>query len=138
MLELIERIGQEFGISILVASHLLGEIERICDHLVAIEAGKLLRADTLSSFTGISQTLVVEVEDGVDALLAELTRRGLKASAGRERDQVLVPVGGDETFDVVVDSVAELRLSMSRLEQRRHQFEELFRDDVSEEAAGVR
>ena len=39
MLELIEKIGAEFGISIVVASHLLGEIERICDHLVAIEAG---------------------------------------------------------------------------------------------------
>src|SRR5713101_4831535 len=42
MLELIARIGAEFGISIVVASHLLGEIERICDHLVAIEAGRLL------------------------------------------------------------------------------------------------
>ena len=39
MLELIARIGEEFGISIVVASHLLGEIERICDRLVAIEAG---------------------------------------------------------------------------------------------------
>jgi len=45
MLELIGRIGAEFGISIVVASHLLGEIERICDHLVAIDGGRLLRAD---------------------------------------------------------------------------------------------
>src|SRR5215470_1955634 len=67
MLELIARIGEEFGISILVASHLLGEIERICDHLVAIEAGRLLRADTIDSFTKASQTLVVEVEDGLAA-----------------------------------------------------------------------
>ena len=49
MLELIARIGAEFGISIVVASHLLGEIERICDHLVAIDGGRLLRADTISS-----------------------------------------------------------------------------------------
>src|ERR1700722_19168368 len=34
MLALISRIGHEFGISILVASHLLGEIERVCDQLV--------------------------------------------------------------------------------------------------------
>ena len=64
MLELIERIGEEFGISIVVASHLLGEIERVCDHLVAIEAGRLLRADTIASFTGVSQMLVIEVEEG--------------------------------------------------------------------------
>src|SRR6476620_1770242 len=43
MLELILRTGTEFGIAVIVASHLLGEIERVCDHLVAIEGGKLLR-----------------------------------------------------------------------------------------------
>ena len=44
MLELIHRTGTEFGIAVMVASHLLGEIERVCDHLVAIESGKLLRS----------------------------------------------------------------------------------------------
>src|SRR5512142_2374418 len=77
MLELIERIGAEFGISIVVASHLLGEIERICDHLVAIEAGRLLRADTIDSFTRASQMLVIEVEEGTATLERELARRGL-------------------------------------------------------------
>src|SRR5712664_2208635 len=115
MLELIARIGAEFGISIVVASHLLGEIERICDHLVAIEGGRLLRADSLSSFTGVSQTLVVEVEEGVAALLAELTARGL-APRAYQRSQVLVPAGGDDTFDVVRDAVADLGLPLSRLE----------------------
>src|SRR5215510_9708886 len=46
MLELISRIGAEFGISIVVSSHLLGEIEQICDHLVVIDGGRLLRSDT--------------------------------------------------------------------------------------------
>src|SRR5207248_10454880 len=61
MLDLIARIGAEFGISIVVSSHLLGEIERICDHVVALERGQLLRADTLTSFTQVSRVLAVEV-----------------------------------------------------------------------------
>ena len=40
MLELIGRIGADFGISIVVASHLLGELEQICDHIVAIDGGR--------------------------------------------------------------------------------------------------
>src|SRR5689334_24845091 len=60
MLALIGRIGAEFGISIVVASHLLGEIERICDQLVAIDGGRLLRADSITSFTQASQVLAVE------------------------------------------------------------------------------
>ncbi|MCE0447780.1 ABC transporter ATP-binding protein [Streptomyces tricolor] len=43
MLGLIRRIHTDFGISVLVTSHLLGELERTCDHVVVIDGGKLLR-----------------------------------------------------------------------------------------------
>jgi ABC-2 type transport system ATP-binding protein len=137
MLELIGRIGTEFGISIVVASHLLGEIERICDHLVAIDGGRLLRAASITSFTQASQVLAVEVEEGLARLQAELAARGLVATiqrgaglsgAGPGRT-LLVPLGGDDTYDVVRDCVADLALPLCRLEQRRHQVEELFRDE---------
>ncbi len=63
MLDLIRRIGRDFGISMLMSSHLLGEIERVCDHLVVIDAGRLMRADTIATFTGEMQVLTVEVDD---------------------------------------------------------------------------
>jgi ABC-2 type transport system ATP-binding protein len=131
MLDLIQRIGAEFGISIVVASHLLGEIEQICDHLVAIEAGRLLRADTITSFTQASQVLAVEVEEGLVQLQQELKARGLAATVAQK--MLLVPLGGDDTYDVVRDAVADLALPLCRLEQRRHQVEELFRDEESQE-----
>src|SRR5271156_1248906 len=130
MLELISRIGAEFGISIVVASHLLGEIEQICDHLVAIDAGRLLRADTITSFTQASQVLAVEVEEGLVQLQQELQARGVVATLAQRT--LLVPLGGDDTYDVVRDAVADLGLPLCRLEQRRHQVEELFRDEQSE------
>src|SRR5271163_5122983 len=90
MLELIARIGAEFGISIVVASHLLGEIERICDQLVAIDAGRLLRADTITSFTKASQVLAVEVEEGLAQLLQALNARGLGATVAQRT--LLIPL----------------------------------------------
>jgi ABC-2 type transport system ATP-binding protein len=131
MLELIGRIGAEFGISIVVASHLLGEIERICDHLVAIENGRLLRADTMTSFTQASHVLAVEVEEGLAQLQHELQARGLAATIAQR--VLLVPLGDDDTYDVVRDAVADLALPLCRLEQRRHQVEELFRDEQIQE-----
>jgi ABC-2 type transport system ATP-binding protein len=127
MLELIARIGTEFGISMLVASHLLGEIEQICDQLVAIDAGRLLRADTISSVTRATEVLLVEVDEGLDELLPELARRGL-APVPYQRG-LLVQLTGDETFDIIRDAIAELGLPLSRMEQRRHRIEELFRAD---------
>ncbi len=62
MLGLIRRIGTEFGISVLVASHLLGELERVCDHVVVIDAGRLLRSSSTADVTAASQLIAVEVD----------------------------------------------------------------------------
>ncbi|HEY5986112.1 MAG TPA: ABC transporter ATP-binding protein [Streptosporangiaceae bacterium] len=132
MLDLISRIGAEFGISIVVSSHLLGEIEQICDHLVAIDGGRLLRSDTMTTFTQVSQVLAVEVDEGIPELAAELGRRGLTPQ--RSGRALLVRIEGDATYDIVRDAVADLDLPLNRLEQQRARVEELFRDD--EEAHG--
>jgi len=136
MLDLISRIGAEFGISIMVASHLLGEIEQICDQLVVIDGGKLLRSDTMTSFTQVSQVLLIEVDEGTAELVAELAARGL--APRRSGRGLLVRIEDDATYDQVRDAVADLGLPLNRLEQQRRRVEELFRDqdDSGEEAPG--
>ncbi len=124
MLALIHRIGTEFGIAVVVASHLLSEIERICDQLIAIEGGRLLRAATLSSMTQNVPWLAVEVEEGADRLAERLERGGLTVRA--EERALLVPVPDDRVFDLVRDAIADLGLPLNRMEHRRHHVEELF------------
>jgi ABC-2 type transport system ATP-binding protein len=131
MLDLISRIGAEFGISIVVSSHLLGEIEQICDNLVVIDGGKLLRSDTMTSFTQVSQVLLIEVDEGVPELSAELTRRGLVPR--RSGRGLLVRIEDDVTYDLVRDAVADLGLPLNRLEQQRRRVEEIFRDHDGED-----
>jgi ABC-2 type transport system ATP-binding protein len=127
MLELVRRTGTEFGIAVIVASHLLGEIERVCDFLVAIEGGRLLRAAPLGSFTEQTGTLAVELEEGSDGLAARLTASGLEAIAdGRF---VLIAIADARPYDIVRDAVADLGLPLVRIEQRRHKLEDLFRDE---------
>ncbi len=128
MLALVRRTGTEFGIAVVVASHLLGEIERVCDFLVAIDAGRLLRAAPLGTFTERTGVLAIEVEEGEAALAAALTARGLHAVAdGRT---VLVAIVDERPYDIVRDAIAELGLPLVRLEQRRQSLEDLFRDEV--------
>ena len=126
MLELIHRTGTEFGIAVMVASHLLGEIERVCNHLVAIESGKLLRSAPLHAFTERTGTLAIEVEDGRDALAERLAGRGLRVAT--DGAAILVDLVDESPFDIVRDTVVELDLAMIRMEQRRHRLEDLFRD----------
>ncbi len=133
MLSLIRRVYSDFGISVLVTTHLLGELERTCDHLVVIDGGKLLRSSSTASFTGATATLAVEVTDhpedhGLDASAAVRTRlvaAGLSVETEGSRI-LLVRLAGDETYDAIRDAVAGLGLGLVRLEQRRHRVAELF------------
>jgi ABC-2 type transport system ATP-binding protein len=124
MLALVKRTGTEFGIAVVVASHLLGEIERVCDHLVAVDAGRLIRSAPLTTFTEHTGTLAVDVEEGAAALADALVAAGLQAVAdGRT---VLVELTDDRPWDLVRDAVADLGLPLVRMEQRRRGLEELF------------
>ena len=124
MLTLIQRIGTEFNISVVVCSHLLGEVERICDWLVAIDAGRLLRADRVAAMTVRRDVLAIEVDEGTDELAKGLAELGL--TVGREARLLLVPLESDETYDVILGVVAALDLPLHRLDQRRHRVAELF------------
>ena len=133
MLDLIRRIGRDFGISMVMSSHLLGEIERVCDHLVVIDAGRLMRADTIATFTGEMQVLTVEVDERQDELKARLEARGLEVS--EDGSHLFISIDGQAPYDIVRDEVVGLGIGLLRLEQRRHRLEDLFR--VEEQTADV-
>lgn len=128
MLDLIARIGREFGISIMMSSHLLTEIERVSDHLVVIEGGRLVRSGSIRAFTGNIGLLAVEVDGPAAALAAYLSERGF---AARENHHTLeVDTSGESAYDAIRDGAAALGLGLVRLEQRRQRLEDLFRDEA--------
>jgi ABC-2 type transport system ATP-binding protein len=126
MLTLVRRIGTEFGIPVLITSHLLGELEHVCDHIVVLDGGRLLRSESKAALTGETGVLAVEVRDlsGRDRLAAALERAGARART--EGPLVLVEISGEETYDLVRDSIAGLGLGLVRVEQHRHRLEEVF------------
>ncbi len=128
MLDLVRRIGSEFGISILMSSHLLTEIERVCDYLVLIEGGRLIRSDALSTFTGRTEVLTVEVDGAIADLAAYLRERGYSAAEGAHTLEL--DLADDGAYDAIRDGAASLELGLIRIEQRRAHLEDLFRDDV--------
>ncbi|MFJ2582170.1 ABC transporter ATP-binding protein [Kitasatospora aureofaciens] len=139
MLALIRRVHTDFGISVLVTTHLLGELERTCDHLVVIDGGKLLRSSSTASFTEATALLAVEVTDHPEdtaldsgtAVRERLAAAGLSVTLDGSR-VLLVRLEGDDTYDAIRDTVAELGLGLVRLEQRRHRVAELFGTEATE------
>src|SRR6266540_2260900 len=124
MLALVRRIGTEFGIAVLITSHLLGELEHVCDHVVVLDAGRLLRSESTAALTAETGVLAVEVTDGTDRLASALTAAGLRVRP--DGPLLLVGIEGEKTYDAVRDAAAELELGLVRMQPHRHRLAEVF------------
>jgi ABC-2 type transport system ATP-binding protein len=123
MLALIRRIGSEFGVDILVSSHHLEEVERICDAVVIVEGGEVVRAGKLAELRRGPEGIAVEVDERADELASMLAARGLKPTV---EDGVLLLAAADEAYDAVRDAVAELGVGLRRLGPRGRTLEDVY------------
>ena len=124
MLDLIRRTGREFGISILLSSHLMGDIERTCDHIIVLDGGRVAEEGAVSRFVQETQTLYIDVDSNRDELVAALAKRGIRATV--EGTSLAVPDGSEQQYDAIRDAVVEADARLRRLAPRRHKLADIF------------
>ena len=144
MLALVQRIGQDFGIAVVVTSHLLGELERVSDHIVVLDGGRLLRASRTGDFLDATGTLLVEVlgEQAQDRMGRALSAAGVvcrprggliaiePSPAGVP--QAGVPQAGaadgvpTDPHDLIRDTAAGLGLGLVRIQADHRRIEDVF------------
>jgi len=124
MLTLIRRIGTEFGIAVILSSHLLEEVERVCDAVVILSSGTVAAAGTLDELRGGGGAFVVEADARVEELAASLRAEGLEVEVTGTR----LLVTGDElaVVDGVRDACAKLGIGIRRLQRRTATLEDVF------------
>lgn len=124
MLALVARLGT-FGISVLMATHLLDDVQQICDQVVMIDAGRLVVTGATDSLLQRTGTVVVDVgPDDAPVLAAALGGRGV---ASRLADSTIeVEITGDDDLDAIRDLVAELGLPLYRLSNRLTSLDDMF------------
>ncbi len=123
MLQLVARLGT-FGISVLLATHLLDDVQQVCDHVVMLDGGQLVVAGATGSLLERTGLLTIDVGPDRAALVAALAGRGLRS------DELIglveVHVEDDEDIDVVRDVVAELGLPLRRMSTRLTSLDDVF------------
>ena len=129
MLELVGRLAG-FGISVILATHLLDDVQRVCQHVVMIDAGRLVLAgpiDQLMQTTGVMRVEVGGRGDAVASLARALTERGLPAQvADAHGVDIDTTSSAEASFDVVRDTVADLGLRLYALSTRHRSLDDLF------------
>ena len=128
MLVLIRRTGIEFGISIVLSSHLMGDVERTCDRLIVLDGGNVMEQGEVSQFTRETQTIYIDVDDRRDELCAALGRRGIEVTI--EGASVVVELTEEEQYDWIRDAIVEAGARLRRMAPRRHTLTEIFRSEA--------
>jgi len=122
------------GITVLVSSHLISEIEQVCDHVVMIRGGRLVHQGPVAELAA-GQRPDIEVAPEHDADLTQLTRvleaAGLSVTASPASP--IGPTGGVAVVSASDVSAAELnRLAASHgitlrlISERTHSLEDVF------------
>jgi ABC-2 type transport system ATP-binding protein len=124
MLDLIRKTHREFGISVLLSSHLMSDVERTCDRIIVMRNGRLMHAGEVGQFTTELETVFIEVDTNQRELVAALERRGIAAVA--EGSGFTIEGPDESVYDQVRDAVVEAAAPLRRLAPHRHALAELF------------
>ena len=129
MLDLIRRIGTEFGIHIVLSSHLLEEVERVCDAVVILSEGRVVAQGALDTLREGDGAVEVELDRDAGAMASALHDRGLIARASGHR--LVIEGDPDVIADAVRDEALALQVGLRRIERQRVTLEDVFMDAQS-------
>jgi len=131
MLELIVQINREFGIDVILSSHVLEEVERVCDNVVALAEGALIAEGSMAELAGASGGIDLELVqiDDRPAAIDDVVRSLVAAGATVERSGAVLSIGGKpdgDLFDLASASVASSGARLRRLGQHRRTLDDIF------------
>lgn len=125
MRELIKELPQRFGMTVVVSSHLLAEIDQMADHVGIIREGELVFQDSLTALHSRSKHhLALRTTDNLHAQ-AILRERRLHVSEGKDGYLVL-PLLNDDTTAALAELLVTQSIGVLRLEERQKSLEDIF------------
>ena len=135
MLELIERVYRMMGMTVVLSSHILEDIERVCDYVVIINGGKLVLSQPIGRSAVDRQEIVVRLNDDPQQFSSgwrpgvhevRMAAQGLATPF----PELIVKQRDESVYDAIRDTAAELNVPLSALRSRAHSLEEVYLEAV--------
>ncbi|MXV63205.1 ATP-binding cassette domain-containing protein [Natronorubrum sp. JWXQ-INN-674] len=98
---IIERIDRETDVTVVLSSHVLSEVERLCDEVVILQAGRLRAAGSVDDLRSSDERVTVALtpaDHERESLLEAVQNRGNVTDTG---DEIEVVCGREAAFDLL-------------------------------------
>src|SRR5687767_12659049 len=117
MLDLVRKTHREFGISLLLSSHLMADVERTCDRIIVLQGGRLVESGEVTRFTKETEVVFIEVDSNRDELVTALEKRGVLVTIDGAGLNIEGP--SEMVYDHVRDAIVEAQAPLRRMAPRR-------------------
>jgi ABC-2 type transport system ATP-binding protein len=123
------------GKTIFLNSHLLGEVELICDRVAILQRGEVIRAGTVAELTHLENHFIVGLAPHESFPREEVQKQGYSVSPSGELWEIGLRDG--QSIDPVIDLLRGRGLSIRHLVEKRQTLEDLFVQTVEAAEPGV-
>lgn len=133
MLDLIQNISSRGAMSTILATHILVDVERTCDHVVIMNRGRVLQQGKMNDLRGSwSGVYTVRIEGERDAFQAALESRGCDVQPnGTHFLDVTLPKGLDT--DIILEAARETGVQLRKLVTSVQTLEDVFLQLIGED-----
>lgn len=130
---LIKRLPKEFGMTILISSHLLSEIDQIATTVGIVSKGQLIFQDSIEAMRTLSKQKVLLKVDQTERAWRSLVTRGIQAKI--EDDRISLFDQSDNNVADVVNNLVKDGFAIYRIEEEKRSLEDIFLQMTEEERA---
>ncbi|WP_079477897.1 ABC transporter ATP-binding protein [Halobacillus salinus] len=124
--ELIKTMPEKYGITVLISSHLLSEMEQMATRVGIISRGELIYQGDMETLKGKALPQVALRVSQVEKARGILKSLGL--NAGSDAGSVLIENATDQDVAESVAALVHKQVAVYRIEERRQSLEEIFLD----------
>lgn len=115
---------KEEGKTIFLNSHLLSEVEMICDEVAILDKGELIRRGTVEELTSASKTYRIETSKLTEDLTNELKNHALKVE--QHNGFIQLSVSSYKKLNAIIDHLRERSVDIKSVVPHKQSLEESF------------
>jgi len=125
--EIIKKIAAN-GTTILLASHLLDEVEKVCSHVVVIRKGVKLYSGRVDEMTASKGLFELKVDTDEEKLISLLENHEAILKVTKEQDQIIATLNDEISASEINSLLFKNGLVLSHLVKRKPSLEQQFLD----------
>ena len=133
--ELIRSLGEE-GKTIFLSSHLLHEVEQVCNHVAILNKGKVITQGSVKELLRRGRTLQMRVSDADKAVSLLMDIEWIK-TIETDEDKVLFIEAPEDKYPDINELLVKKGIRVSEMKASEESLEDLFLDVIDEEKGTV-